>query len=266
MLVKKPDDGADQLDTLLKLARKPSISGEARFRVEQAAQRYATYLAGHHVLSDRLDALFADSEQWALIHDLRIEFRGEVAHIDHLLINRMFEGWVMTGGQFSEGLILTNKGQAYAYVAGARVPTVSPLIETRRGVALLTRLLAADSDLAERVGATTPPRFKPLTLIPDKALLEVPVQFPDRSEILRMQDLPEFLSKASPPRPTLASLARTVSPGILSQLGRHLAAMHCAHTGRYQSLKALGLDEALVSAKELFALSEAEAVFPQDLD
>lgn len=30
---------------------------------------------------------YKDSQNWAVIHDLRIEHRGRVAQIDHLLIN-----------------------------------------------------------------------------------------------------------------------------------------------------------------------------------
>ncbi|PKN12574.1 MAG: hypothetical protein CVU69_05935 [Deltaproteobacteria bacterium HGW-Deltaproteobacteria-4] len=42
-----------------------------------------------------LDFNYKDSQNWAANHDLRIEHRGRVAQIDHLLINRLLDIFVL---------------------------------------------------------------------------------------------------------------------------------------------------------------------------
>ncbi len=50
------------------------------------------------------------SRNWAVIHDLRLEYRGRVAQIDHLLINRWLEFWVCESKHFSEGVAINEQG------------------------------------------------------------------------------------------------------------------------------------------------------------
>jgi hypothetical protein len=58
--------------------------------------------------------LYKDSKNWVIIHDLRIEYGGLVAQIDHLLINRFLDFYVLETKHYSQGVKVTERGEFLA--------------------------------------------------------------------------------------------------------------------------------------------------------
>src|SRR3546814_12153126 len=57
------------------------------------------------------DFCYASSPHWAVIHDLRLEQGGRTAQIDHLLINRWMDVYVLETKHCHAGIKITEDGE-----------------------------------------------------------------------------------------------------------------------------------------------------------
>ena len=73
-------EAQQELESLLKLP----LNTKQRFLVERELKIMKAGERGEQDSAYFLDFAYGNSENWALIHDLRIEWQGRVAQIDHL--------------------------------------------------------------------------------------------------------------------------------------------------------------------------------------
>src|SRR5699024_5085089 len=105
MLIKQADDKSAQLEALEARMQSPGETGK------HAKADYYRLKAG--IKGERDSAYFIDfhfresSKNWAVIHDLRLEHSARVAQIDHLLLNRFSEIYVLETKQFNSGIKIT---------------------------------------------------------------------------------------------------------------------------------------------------------------
>ena len=53
-----------------------------------------------------------------VIHDLRLELNGRVAQIDHLVLNRLLEVYVLETKHFTEGVSINDQGEFSIWFGG----------------------------------------------------------------------------------------------------------------------------------------------------
>src|SRR5256885_6449860 len=111
MEIKPADDPQPLIDALGHLLSRPDVDQQKRDRIEQEiwqvragakAERDAAYEMEFY-LRDFLNAL--------TIHDLRIDFRGRVAQIDHMIIDRLLDVWICESKSFKEGVVINEHGE-----------------------------------------------------------------------------------------------------------------------------------------------------------
>lgn len=112
-----------------RLARTACISAASRLRDDPTTQ-YAC---------DLIDGQFADSEQWAVIHDLRLRVNGHAIHINHLLISRALHFMNIDSRYIEYGLDIDHSGQCHAYDLNQRWSIASPLKKASRDSLKLAR-------------------------------------------------------------------------------------------------------------------------------
>jgi hypothetical protein len=108
-----------------------------------------------------------------VLHDLRIEVNGRVAQIDHLLINRLFEVYVLETKTFSTGLSINERGEFSTTYDGRKVGVPFPVEQNARHIKVLSdgfKLIG----LPKRLGITIQPSFHPVILVSQKAVIERP--------------------------------------------------------------------------------------------
>lgn len=114
-MILKARDGRDEdiqeLNRLLTL----DLSGKQRFLVERELKCLKSGNSGENSSAYYLDFGFKNSKNWVVIHDLRIEHRALVAQIDHLLINRFLEVYVLESKNYFYGIKITDDGEFLAY-------------------------------------------------------------------------------------------------------------------------------------------------------
>jgi hypothetical protein len=103
-------------------------------------EQESAYFLGFH---------FKDTKNSVLIHDLRLEHNGRVAQIDHLLLTRMLDFWILETKHFSSGLKIDEHDQFLRWNSWQKCyeGMPSPLEQAERPPAPSTALLGRDDTL-----------------------------------------------------------------------------------------------------------------------
>jgi hypothetical protein len=153
----EPDDAVARLERKLAASRSHERSEiEREIRIRRAGAK------GEREASYFLDFDFGASSNHAVIHNLRLEYEGFTAQIDHLLINRFYGLTVLETKYFSGGLKIEEDGSFHRYDEYDRcyVPIPSPVAQVERHVTLLSRLLRLTNQHLRRWGLG--PRMEPI--------------------------------------------------------------------------------------------------------
>ena len=93
MLIKQADDRTKDIDTLKALAS-PDVTPEIRDTIDREIRNIQSGMRGEAEAAYEMEFHYGTSNNWMIIHDLRLECEGRVAQIDHLLINRFLDIYV----------------------------------------------------------------------------------------------------------------------------------------------------------------------------
>src|SRR4051812_26549856 len=176
----------------------------------------------------QIEFYFGRSENWATIHDLRIEVDGLAAQIDHLIINRLAEVWVCESKSFAEGVSINEHGEWSRWWQGRQHGMASPIEQNRRHIHLLERVFDAGlAPLPRRLGLVSmKPRLRSLVLVSNEARISRPRRKVDGlDEVIKAEQLKTRLLEALEKAPT-RDLARAIGKDGLEQYARGLAALH----------------------------------------
>ena len=94
MKIKDAKGSSDDLETLQGLLGQKGLTATTRVAIEREIRTVRAGEKGEREAAYEIDFYHGPSRNWAVIHDLRIEYEGRVAQIDHLLIGRFLDVWV----------------------------------------------------------------------------------------------------------------------------------------------------------------------------
>lgn len=227
MLIKTKDDDSALLKDLELRANGDGPAAKhaaTELRIRQAGlkgERESAYLIDFH---------FERSPNWAVIHDLRLEQGGRVAQIDHLLINRRLEIYVLETKHFHAGFKITDDGEFLRWNAYRKAyeGMASPLEQNERHIAVLRD--AVDSiEWPQRMGLRIAPVFHSLVLVAPAARIDRSKRFDSsrviKADLLRKQIDKDFASDGAL-MVLLKTTAKLVSGDTVAGVARQLAAMH----------------------------------------
>lgn len=227
MLIKDADDKSAHIAMLEQLlahaanGQRKSIEIELRnLRAGIKAEKDAAYL---------IDFSFRDTKNWAVIHDLRIEVNDRVAQIDHLLISRFLEIYVLETKGFHAGLKITNDGEFLRWNDYRKTyeGMPSPIAQNERHTRVLKNLLNQLS-MPTRMGFRLEPTITPLVLVSANSRIDRPREF-DTSCVIKADVLEATVMREMDEKGALgllASAAKIVSPETLDELAKAIAAQH----------------------------------------
>jgi hypothetical protein len=223
MIIKEADDKAASvamLEQLLasasKKGQKGSIEIELRnLRAGLKAEKDAAYLIDFHY----------SGQNWAVIHDLRIEVDGRTAQIDHLLISRAMLMFLLETKRFHAGLKITDDGEFLRWNDYKKTyeGMASPIAQNERHLLVLKSLLKQLS-LPTRMGMRLEPRIIPLVLVSPNARIDRSRKF-DSSAVIKADALEKTVSRILEEQSPLI-LAKVVAPDTLETLAKSLVSHH----------------------------------------
>ncbi len=172
MLIKTADDRQCRLRLLEDLQSSPLLDARQRDWLRDERMRCQRGQQGEREAAHYIDSWRKDSEQHAVLHDLRFEVDGEVVQIDHLIINRMLHFYLFETKCFNGDVDINEQGEwTVAYASGRRFGVPSPLEQSRRHERLLDKLLLT-LDITGRAGLK--PTYHHVVLLHPKATLQRP--------------------------------------------------------------------------------------------
>lgn len=226
MLIKRADDNSEML---AELEAKASATGPDAKRAADELRRRRAGLKGEAESAYLIDFDFKASNNWAVIHDLRIEQNGRTAQIDHLLINRFLDFYVLESKHFHAGLKITDDGEFLRWnnIKRTYEGMPSPLAQNDRHIAVL-RDLVAGIDLPSRLGIRISPSFFSLVLVAPGARIDRSRKF-DCSRVIKADQLRKTIDKDLDGQGAgllLKAAARMVGSDTVMDVARRVAARH----------------------------------------
>lgn len=158
MILKNADDRLADLSALRRLLEEAASPRQRAF-VQHEIDNLIAGHKGERDVASYLNHHYRASDTSIVIHDLRIEVDGDVAQIDHIVIQRYLRTAVVIESKSYRGEIECNAaGEWTAWYGRTAVPIPSPVQQVKRHVTTLKRWLKAEGidDIAE---------FWPLVLI-----------------------------------------------------------------------------------------------------
>lgn len=221
MLIKQADDHAEELALLERLAKTGASEGAKRAAKDLAIRKAG--LKGEAESAYLLDFHFAASSNWALIHDLRLEHNGRTAQIDHLLINRWMECYVLESKHFHAGVKITEDGEFMRWNDYKHTfeGMPSPLQQNERHIAVLRDVMDT-LELPTRLGLRITFSFQTLVLFSPSARIERPKKF-DTTRVIKADQVKERIWRDIDKENALVGLVKTAAKIVSGDTVRDVA-------------------------------------------
>lgn len=172
MLIKSADDKTKRLTLLQDLQNSQLLDDAQKKRLGEDIFKLRRGIQGEKAAAHYLDNYFGDGKNSAIIHDLRLNLDGEIAQIDHLVINRILDFFLLETKSFGGDITITPHGEFSVKYAGDRTYNIpSPIEQSKRHENVLRRLLNK-LEIKGRAGIGL--RFKHVVLVDPKAAIKRP--------------------------------------------------------------------------------------------
>lgn len=215
MLIKSSDDKKNRLRLLEELRRSDRLDARQRDWLREEYRRLALGVAGERDAAHYLDMSFSKRRNHAVLHDLRLEADGQIAQIDHLIVDRGLTFFLLETKAYRGSLHINERGEFMVeYSDGRRYGIESPLEQSRRHETVLKKVL-------ERLGITgragTEPTFVHIVMIHPKAIIDRPPADKFDTSMIIKADLfatwhEKFIEKMS---------VASILPGLVNLRGRN---------------------------------------------
>lgn len=223
MILKQTDDKSAQIKTLESLMAHPRLPAGKKPLVEKELTILRAGIKGEREAAYDIDFYSGGSRNRVVIHDLRLEHNGRVAQIDHLVINRMLETFIVETKHFAQGVSISESGEFTSWYGSKGQGIPSPLEQNKRHIEVL-RDLFKQLDMPSRLGFTLQPDFISIVLVSKNARITRPKKF-DASNVIKSDQFESWIQKHIDGLSPL-QLAKLVSEETLVDIGRQLVLRH----------------------------------------
>ncbi|MXR36849.1 nuclease-related domain-containing protein [Craterilacuibacter sinensis] len=227
MLIKSTDDKQPLLAQLENLLGK--ADPKTKTRIEEKLRIMRAGIKGEKEAAYLLDFDFTTSKNVAVIHDLRLEINGRVAQIDHLLIDRMLEIYVLETKHLKDSMKITEDGEFMRWNSYKKTHEgmPSPLAQNERHISVLKDAVQ-QIEWPTRLGLRLMPSFSSFILVSPGTRIDRPKKFDTRA-IIKADDFKKARERAIEQEGiigAIGSVAKMVSSETLEGIARQMAALH----------------------------------------
>jgi len=175
MIIKQADARTHDIELLKHIKSLSHISREQAKRVEKELISIRSGLKGEREAAYHIDFHYGAGENYAIIHDLRLEHEGRVAQIDHLIIGRMLQTFLCETKYWSDGVSINEQGEFSAHYGQRKIGVPSPIMQNARHIKVLSSLLnSGQIERPKRLGMKLPFTLNPITLVSTGANIQRP--------------------------------------------------------------------------------------------
>jgi len=141
MLIKSADDKSKRLALLQDLQKSSLLDARQKEWLRVELRNLSAGIKGEREAAFHLDGHYKDGQNNVLLHDLRFQIDGEVAQIDHLVINRTGYMVLIETKNYSGDLEVNAHGEFTVRYGKERYGIPSPYEQSRRHARILGKLL-----------------------------------------------------------------------------------------------------------------------------
>ena len=192
MPLKAADDKSKRVKLLEDLQRVPSLSFSQKDWLRNELSNLKKGIAGERDAAYYIDHYFDKGENHVVLHDLRFVIDDEVTQIDHLVIARGGNLYLMETKNFACNLIINERGEFTAEYERGRFGIPSPIEQSLRHERGLRKLLER-LDIGTRVQKFD---FYHVVMLHPKAIIErPPVKSFDTFNVIKADQFPSWHQK-----------------------------------------------------------------------
>lgn len=190
MLLKSADDKSKRETLLEELQRSPLLDVRQKKRLREELSRLKKGIQGERDSAHYLDSYFKKSENHVVLHDLRFVVDGEVAQIDHLIINRSLGFYLLETKNYAGNLIINEQAEFTVDYGDGRFGIPSPIEQGLRHERILSALL----ERLDIVGRTQKQAdFHHVVMLHPKAIItRPPSKVLDTSHVIKADQFPTW--------------------------------------------------------------------------
>lgn len=190
MLLKSADDKSKRLALLEDLQRSPLLDSTQKKWLRDELMRLKKGIQGERESAHYLDSYFKNGENHVVLHDLRFVVDGDVAQIDHLIINRGLGIYLLETKNYSGNLVINEHGEFTVEYDDGRFGIPSPIEQSLRHERVLNKLL----DSLDIVGRTKKlAEFHHVVMLHPKAIIQRPsAKTFDSSNVIKADQFPTW--------------------------------------------------------------------------
>ncbi len=190
MLLKTADDKSKRLALLEDLQQSPILDAKQKKWLREELSRFRRGIQGEKDSAYYLDQYFKDGENHVVLHDLRFVVDGDVAQIDHLIINRGIGVYLIETKNYSGNLVINDHGEFTVEYDDFCFGIPSPIEQSRRHERILSKLLAT-LGIVSRTGA--PLACYHVVMLHPKAIIQRPASKAfDTSNVIKADQFPTW--------------------------------------------------------------------------
>ncbi len=174
MLIKSAENRDHDIEALEKIAAREGASDALKAQIQNEIKMILVGSKGEREAAYEIDFYLRDSRDYAVIHDLRLDFGGRVAQIDHLVIDRNFVFWVLESKHFAEGVAVSSEGEFTAFYYGRPKGIPSPTEQNRRHCDVLRDVITKGGtiELPKFLFMDVKPKFRNIVLVSKQARIQ----------------------------------------------------------------------------------------------
>lgn len=229
MLIKAADDKSKRLSLLEDLQKSNLLGSRQKEWLRTELRNLKAGIKGEQAAAFYLNGHYKDTQNNALLHDLRLVVDDEVAQIDHLVINRTGYMVLIETKNYSGDLEVNAHGEFTVRYGQDRYGIASPFEQSRRHARILAKVL-------ERleIGTRTDklPEFHSVVMLHPQATIKRPdPKAFDTSFLIKADQFPAWHEKLVEGTSTgglLKALFNVRSPETIKEWGEKLKRQHRA--------------------------------------
>jgi hypothetical protein len=193
MLLKSTDDKSRRIALLEDLQRSDRIDARQRRWLREELSRVRIGIEGEKESAYFLDQHFKGGKNHVWLHDLRIVVDGDVAQIDHLVINRAFGMYLIETKNYGGNVSINEQGEFTIDYGEESFGIPSPIEQSRRHARILLRLMER-LGIGNRTGS--PLQCHHVVMFHPRAIIRRPPQSAvDTSNIIKADQFPSWHEK-----------------------------------------------------------------------
>lgn len=226
MIIKSADSRQPHIQQLMQLQSRPDLSDKQRELLAREIHAIQKGEQGERNGAYEIDFHLKDTQNWAVIHDLRIEHQDRAAQIDHLLINRMLEIYVVETKNFNANLEINEAGEFTAWYNKTPRGIPSPLAQNEKHIAVLERLCQA-LPLPTRLGIKLMPSFFNVVMVGNQQRITRPKRL-DTKNVIKVEKIKEWVTRSDDVgfARAISGLVKIVSSETMLELAQAIANQH----------------------------------------